>query len=289
MRKIYISFIIILTISILAACSEDNAADEEQEDVVIPVETEEVKEKDLVINKSLYGRTAPTSVTPIILSSPGEIDELKVENGDKVKKDDHLATILTPAGKQSIKATKDGEIANLEVSEGDMASDSDPLAVITDTKKMKVNFSVTSNVRDLMKKDDKVKATIEKETYDATIASIDSMPDDTGLYPIEATIENKDNDLITGMIATINIPEKSVEKALLVPTEAIIEESDAAFIYVIKDNQSIRTEVELIESQSDQTAIEGEVKKGDKVVINGQLTLSDGAEVEIVKEGNDES
>src|SRR5699024_75217 len=113
MRKVFIGLIVIVSVSLLAACSEDKD-EEETEVAVVSVEVEKVKKEDFIIEKSLFGRTAPNSTTPIIPSNPGEVDELKVANGDKVKKDDHLVTIASPAGNERITANKDGEIAGLK-------------------------------------------------------------------------------------------------------------------------------------------------------------------------------
>lgn len=287
MKKASLSIVTILLIGLLAACSnQDKDANKNNEDIIIPVETVEATEGDLVIEKTLYGRTAPMSSTPVIVQVPGEFDVLEVENGDIVEEDDVLAKLKTPAGMQNIKAPKKGEVIQLKAKEGDMVAGEELFAVIADMKEMKVNFTVTSNVQSLLKKEDKHKALINNKKYKLEIISIGKMPDETGLYPIEASVKNKEDAILPGMIATMYIPEKRVKKAIILPTEAIIEENQDVFVYVVKDGQAIKTEISIKESQSDQTAIEGEVSEGDQVVINGQLTLKDGSKVDVVKEGN---
>ncbi|HLQ72654.1 MAG TPA: efflux RND transporter periplasmic adaptor subunit [Bacillota bacterium] len=286
MRKFVLTVLLSACLAVfLVACSDDDeeAADNEEPQEVY-VKTEEVKKEDLKVTKDIYGRLSPKSTTPVMLQGPGELDQLKVKNGDEVKKDDHLATVLTQAGEQKITANKAGTIASLSASEGDMLSESDPLLVITDMDDVIVDVNVTHSVRDLLKVDDKAEATIEGESYDAKITSIDSVPDDTGLFPVKATIKNKDDDLVAGMVAQLSIQEKRLKKALLVPTESIVEESDRAFVYIIKHNVAREVEVDIVESQTDVTAVEGGVEKGDEIVVNGQLTLYDEAKVVIVED-----
>src|SRR5690625_1146951 len=96
MKKLSITVLLRLLLSVvLFACSNDEEADDEKdEDKTIAVETAEVKKKDLIVEKAVYGRIAASSMTPVMPQGPGELDELKVENGDKVKKDDTVAVVL---------------------------------------------------------------------------------------------------------------------------------------------------------------------------------------------------
>ncbi|SEP74370.1 RND family efflux transporter, MFP subunit [Virgibacillus subterraneus] len=285
MRKMLVSITAIALIGVLAACNQNDESDGDKKETVTPVETVEVTTGDLVVEKSLYGRTAPASTTPVTLQNPGELTELEVENGEMVEEDDLIATIQTARGNQNIYASKDGEIANLNAEEGAMVSNSEPLAVIADFDTMKLNFTVAAGTLDLFEKEDTFTASIDDIEYDAEITSIGSMPDDTGLYPVEATIENKDEAVLAGMVAVMKVPEKRVKDTVIVPTAAIVDESGETFIYVIEDEKAIKKEVWIKESQSNETAIEGEVNDGAQVVTNGQLTLTDESKVNVVKEG----
>src|SRR5699024_1970665 len=102
MRKKALKVIAICMIGLLVACSNDNA-DEENNESIIPVETIKAQEDEIVVNKALNGRTAPNRTTPVMVETPGEVEELNVENGDQVEEDDVLATLKTPAGNQEIK------------------------------------------------------------------------------------------------------------------------------------------------------------------------------------------
>src|SRR5690625_3899718 len=115
MRRALFFMFIIINVIILSACNNENEENtsEKSEETVTPVETVEVKQGDLTVEKSIYGTVSPAKQMPVMVQQPGEITTLKVENGDKVKKDDHLATIKTAMGTQSIYASTDGEIAML--------------------------------------------------------------------------------------------------------------------------------------------------------------------------------
>src|SRR5699024_10298370 len=274
MRRKLIQVIALIMLTCLIACSGEDDKQTDDEPTRTPVEVAEVSEGDLVIEKEVYGRTSPSKTTLIMVQNPGEIDEVSVENGDRVEKDDIIAKIKSPAGIQNVRAPEDGEVANLDVKEGDIVSNEEPLAVLIDLEKISIQFTATSDVRSLFSKDDKLTTVIDNESFEATITSIGKLPDDTGLYPIEAEVTNKGNLILPGMTAVLSVPEKRVKKSIILPTEAIIEEHDETYVYIVDKGSVVKTDIKIVETQSDQTAVKGELEKGDIVVVNGQLTLS---------------
>jgi len=287
MKKWLTLISILLMVTLLVACQETEEPEEKVEERVVAVETAFVEEGNLVVDKQIYGRLMPSSITPVMIQMPGEIEKLEVENGDIIEEDEVIATLITPAGKQEIKAPATGEINNLSYKEEDIAVETEPFATIVDTKEFLIQTGVTHQVRSLLEKGETYEAIIHDRAYEVEVTSIASMPDETGLYPIEAVVENNNDELIAGMIASLTIPEQKVENALILPTEAIVEESDGTFIYVVNDNVAVKTEIEVLVFQSELTAIKGEINEGDEVVINGQLTLTDGSQVNVVEEGNE--
>lgn len=275
MRKIVLSLAAIMLIGILAACNQDDEENEEQEEQATAVETTEATKEDLAIEKSIYGRTEPDSTTPVMVQSPGEITQLEVENGDMVEEDDHLATIQTSAGNQTIYAQTAGEITNLTAEENGMVSNEEPLMVIADFDSMTVTMTVAAETLDLVETGDTYPVMIDEQEYEAEITSVSTMPDDTGLYPIEATVENDDEAILSGMVTVMNVPENRVEDSLILPTEAVVSESGETFVYVVEDNQAVQKNVTIQESQSQETAVEGDIQEGDQVVVNGLLNLSE--------------
>lgn len=282
MKKFILGFSFVLIVSLLAACTESNdaAEDEEQEERVVAVETEEAVEKDLVIDKSIYGRTAPNHVAPVAVQTPGEVKEVRVENGEEVDDNDTILKISTAAGNQNVRSTTEGEVINLLVNKGDMVDPEEPVAMVADLDTIKIEFSVTEQLLSLISEDDKVNVFIEDKEYEAAITNVGTLPNETGLYSVIATVDNEKREILPGVVADIRIPEKKVETAILIPTSAIVNEENKDFIFTVKDNVATRQEIKVLETESDVTAVEG-INAGDQVVTTGQLTLTDGAEVNV--------
>ncbi|GAQ16853.1 multidrug transporter MdtA [Oceanobacillus picturae] len=281
MKRWMIGITAVFLIGILAACNQDEDTNQEEEKRVIPVETQEAKNDNLVIERSLYGRAAASSTSPIMLQAAGELDSLEVENGEMVEEDDLIATISTPAGNQNIRASRDGEVTQLRAAEGDMVSAEEPFAVIADLDELKLNFTVTSDVIGLLKTGDTYQVEAADEEYEAEISSVDSMPGENGLYPVQATLSNEEKDLLPGVIASMKIPEETINDAIIVPTEAVNEENEESFIFLVKDNKAERVVVTVLETQSENTAIEGDVSEGDQVIVSGHIGLTDGDQVSV--------
>ncbi|MFB4475626.1 efflux RND transporter periplasmic adaptor subunit, partial [Oceanobacillus caeni] len=153
-------------------------------------------------------------------------------------------------------------------------------AMVADLDTIKIEFSVTKQLLSLISEDDKVNVFIEDKEYEAAITNVGTLPNETGLYSVIATVDNEKREILPGVVADIRIPEKKVETAILIPTSAIVNEENKDFIFTVKDNVATRQEIKVLETESDVTAVEG-INAGDQVVTTGQLTLTDGAEVNV--------
>nr|WP_237458424.1 efflux RND transporter periplasmic adaptor subunit [Pontibacillus yanchengensis] len=186
----------------------------------------------------------------------------------------------------AIKANATGEIVSLNARVGDMVSNTQPMATIVNLNPITVEATVSASELSLFEKGTEVPVTISSLNADmkAKTTYISPVTNDTGLYPVEATITNSDETIKPGMMVTFKLPEITVEDSLLVPTASVIEEKDEAFVYVIKEERAIKTPVTIVRAQSNITAVKGDLTKGNQVVVKGQLTLTDDNKVRIMKE-----
>lgn len=284
-RKLILVSLISILLLLLASCN-DTEKETTTEERAVPVEITEAVLEDFVVEKNTTGRIEPKDLTPIMVQMPGELSELNVKNGDKVEKDELIAKVTTQRGILDVKAPEAGEIVELSAKENDFVSDSEPLALVLNTDELTITFEVTNHLRKLFDRDKTYKVKIDNREYEMVIDTIGKIPGETGLYPVEGTVKNEKDQVLPGMIGVLSLPEKRHEKVLVLPTEAIVEESEGSFVYRIKKDQAEKVEVTVIEAQSNVTAIEGDIAEDDQIVINGQLTLTDGSKVVIAKEEN---
>src|SRR5699024_238745 len=135
--------------------------------------------------------------------------------------------------------------------------------VVTKTDKLKATFSLTGDNQKLFDKDDEANVYIDDEKYEGKVISIDSLPNDVGQYDLKVEFDNED-DVLAGSSAELEIKETREKDTLIVPTDAIVSETDEDFVYIADDDKAKKVDVDIIETQTDQTAVEGDLEKDDE-------------------------
>ncbi|GAA0289784.1 multidrug efflux pump subunit AcrA (membrane-fusion protein) [Gracilibacillus halotolerans] len=284
-KLIFLLAIVMLT---LVACTENDTEDtSEQEEREVPVEVEEVTKGNLDMQRTFYGRTTPNETTPVIPQVAGEVDELNVENGEEVEKDDDIATIKSVQGNIKVEAPASGYIIELNASEESLVSNQEPMAVIVDLNTLTVQLQVPDVQLDLFEEDKEVTLKLEsaaEETYKATIEHVSKTANEAGLFPVELSFDNETTHYRAGVVATVTMEETVVEDSLLIPTAALVEENNETFVYTVSENTAKKVPVTVQATQSELTAITGELNEGDPVITSGQFTLNDGTKIKTVGE-----
>ena len=124
---------------------------------------------------------------------------------------------------------------------------------------------------------------------------VDSMPDtdfaamiarisptiDTrnGTFRATAFISNSEGHLVPGMFARFTIAYEKHEDALLIPTDAVVEEDEEMTVYVVADGQVARRIIETGISSGDQVEILSGLEDNDQIVVVGHSGLRDGSKV----------
>ncbi|HHW36312.1 MAG TPA: efflux RND transporter periplasmic adaptor subunit [Bacillales bacterium] len=186
-----------------------------------------------------------------------------------------------------IEATQSGEVVEVNAEVGDTVGLQTPLFKIVGLNPILIESTISAGQLALFKEGQKVNVVIPvlHKEVSGVVSYISPIANASGLYVVEAKIENKDKAIKPGMIGEFVLGQTIVEKALIIPTEAIVEQGGSTKIFIIKDGRAVEKVIEIIESQTDFTAIIGDVSDGDQVVIKGQNTLMDGNLVNVIEEG----
>lgn len=179
----------------------------------------------------------------------------------------------------------DGQIVNVNAEAGGYVSPSAPLFSVVTLDPITLSANVSAQQMLLFQEQAEAEIYIPDlaMTVAAAITYLSPVTNETGFYTIEARADNADQAIKPGMLAKFRLKQQLAKDQLLVPTQAIVEKSGGSFVYVVQDSRAVLTAVEVVESQSDLTAVTGELKAQDVVVTRGQLTLSDGSLVKLVE------
>ena len=100
-------------------------------------------------------------------------------------------------------------------------------------------------------------------------------------FPVKVLLSNQDLTLKPGMSARVSFVRR-VDDGLLVPKDAIIEEDDEHFVFLVTDGQAERRSVELGTAVGDRWHVRAGVSAEDDVVVAGNEDLNAGDAVLLV-------
>lgn len=116
------------------------------------------------------------------------------------------------------------------------------------------------------------------------VASTDNAIDAaTGTIKVKALFANKDNALFPNQFVNVRLQLDTLKNALVVPTAAVQRGAPGTFVYVAADGQVALRKVQVLATDGDAAAVQGELKPGDQVVTDGADRLRDGGKAEVIK------
>lgn len=193
------------------------------------------------------------------------------------------ATLQEQINKTNIKAPFSGYITMKFTEIGAFAAPGVPLVQLTDLASLKFTINVSENDLkhfELGKSFDVVADIYPDEVLSGKITLIGSKANMGGSYPIQFTLKNlTKNKIKSGMFGKVILKNDNAQKGILIPSSAIIGNTNQAQVYVIKDGKAILQNISITQKIKSKTIVSDGLKVGDVIVINGLINLFDGANV----------
>jgi len=200
-----------------------------------------------------------------------------------------LSTLQRMARNTSVVAPISGTINNLKLEVGSYLAPGSMIAEIVDISRLKMTVKLSDAEILKVKKGNKVNVKADLFTdapFSAIVNALSVKADGAKKYDVELLIENSDKNAIkAGMTGSASFESGEAKKAILLPKNALLGGVKNPSVYVVnpKDKSAHLTPVVLGLSVEDKVEIVRGVKDNDLVVISGQLNLSEGNKVEIIK------
>ncbi len=182
---------------------------------------------------------------------------------------------------------------NIEV--GSLVSSATTAFELADPSEIKAVFGIPDTQLKTIKLGDRLSITTQSlpdQTFSGTVMSISPAADNTTrLFPIELGLDNADNALKIGMIASLvlQVGEEAAQ-ASTIPIDALVREdgkagSYAVFVVETNDGASVARErsVTIGEVHGNRIAVLSGLEAGDAVVVVGTNTVRDGQSVQVVR------
>ncbi|HLI14099.1 MAG TPA: efflux RND transporter periplasmic adaptor subunit [Alphaproteobacteria bacterium] len=176
------------------------------------------------------------------------------------------------------------------------ASQATPLVTITQLRPIFVSFTVPQDALDEIRLN-QAKAPLAVLAYDSgdktllsqgKLSLIDNAIDpSTGTIHLKATFENKDERLWPGEFVSARLVLSVRRNAVTVPAQTVMQGADGPYVYTIKPDDTVeRRAVQVAATQDGLAVIAKGLAAGERVVVDGQYRLTNGAKVKIVSEAS---
>lgn len=103
----------------------------------------------------------------------------------------------------------------------------------------------------------------------------------TGTNEAQAEVPNADGLLKPGQFVRVRLQGATRPAAVKVPTRAVLEGPQGKFVYVVQDNKAQARPVQVGEQLGDQWLVNGGLKQGDTVIVDGVMRIGPGAPVQV--------
>jgi membrane fusion protein (multidrug efflux system) len=181
-----------------------------------------------------------------------------------------------------LRAPFDGIIGLRQVSEGSYASPSTVIAKLTKLSPLKIEFSVNERYASDVNKGVRLNFTVDgsNETYNASVYATEAQVDaETFSLKARALYPNLRHELSPGRFVRIQLKQKEIRNAIVIPTESIVPEMGVDKVFLYKSGKSQPVEVQKGLRTDANVQILSGLNIGDTLIISGTLQLRTGLSV----------
>ena len=247
---------------------------------------EAVKQRQSTIqsaNRTLEDAKAPENVdTATALTANDDLEEKQLAV-------DKLQKVMDVNGK--ITAPSDGLITKVNVTTGETTTEDTAIRISDQSAGYKFTATLDKASAKYLSKDDKVTLDLGNGTTveGLTVQSIDVSAEDKNSYELTVSIPAKVKKL--GSIATLKVEKASKKYDTCVPLGALHSDGGKYYVYVINEKDTIlgtetavdKVQVDILDKNNEQAAIEGSFSWGQKFVLTSSKTLRNGDRVRLVE------
>jgi multidrug efflux pump subunit AcrA (membrane-fusion protein) len=223
----------------------------------------------------------------------GTLTSLLVSVGEEVEKDQIIGTVdPSRAGmvfKESIiKAPASGTVLALPFVQGAMVTAQAPIARLGMLEELEVVMSIAERNIGSVEIGTKARLSFKAfpgKIFTGTVTRLSPVLNPaTRTLEIGITVDDPEKQVKSGMFPAVELLTEHLEDVLVVPRSSLLYAGAQSYVYVVDSNNvAHRRNVELGMQVSDAVQIVSGLEIGDRLVIQGQSLLNDGAVVRIVQ------
>lgn len=183
-----------------------------------------------------------------------------------------------------VKAPFTGVVAQRFVDIGEMVSQQTPVFTLIQDDPLLVRINLPENVVSRVSPDQQVDIFVAAtgKTYKGAVKSVAPQADSqTKAFAAEIKLAGVSQEVKPGMVAELRITTKQVDNALVVPTDALLDEDSGAGIFVVENGIARHRKVTTGLVGHGYTQVVSGLQQGELVVVKGNHLLVDGMKVRV--------
>jgi membrane fusion protein (multidrug efflux system) len=184
--------------------------------------------------------------------------------------------IRTSIGKTEIRAPFSGKLGLKNISPGAYVTPASVIAVVNQTDQLKLDFTVPEKYTGQIKIGQIVSFSYEgsDKRYNAkVIATESSVAENTRSLMVRSIVQNKDQGLLPGAFAKVQLSFDPDPNAILIPTQAVIPQARGKKVILFNGGVAKFVDVTTGSRDSSRVQVLSGVKAGDTVVVTGLLSV----------------
>lgn len=234
------------------------------------------------LTKLDYDRIAALARKKVVAAA--KLDEIEAQLKDVTAR---LSEAKLALSRTKITAPIDGRVNEIKAKLGNFIDVGNLVAQILQFDKVKVTVGVPESdvaaIFDLEEAEVIIEA-LEKRRVKGKKIFLSRQPRTLArLYDLELMVSNPDGRILPGMFARVELVKRVFNQALAIPLYAVITQGDERFVFIEKDGQARRRNVELGMLVGWEVQVSSGLEAGERVIVVGHRFLDNGQLVDVIQ------
>ncbi|MEX2617014.1 MAG: efflux RND transporter periplasmic adaptor subunit [Alphaproteobacteria bacterium] len=253
------------------------------------IERADLKEAESALDKARMELDRITVLRQKNVATKATVDELA---SNLVAAEAAEARARRKLADRTIRAPFSGQTGISRYDKGARVTDTTVITTLDDLSSVEIEFSVAEYLFAKTRLGQKVEASAAAypdREFSGVVTQIDSRVDPVSRsFKVRAEVPNPDGALPRGMFMYLRMT-LAANEVLVIPEEAIVAETGAAFVFVVEDNKVTRRNIDVGRREFGIAEVTDGLAPGSVVVTRGTGKLRDGATVRVVTPGSEKN
>ncbi|MET1754974.1 efflux RND transporter periplasmic adaptor subunit [Novosphingobium sp. RD2P27] len=225
------------------------------------------------------------------IEDTGALSASQIEAGETALASARVALeqAQTDLADRTVRAPFSGHVGLTEIDTGDRVSDATPITQLDQRGKLFVDFPAPEEVFSALRPGQVVQVTPFSDpsrTINARVVATDTrVSQDRRDFIVRTAISNSDDLLRPGMSFRV-LFARNGEARPAVPEQAIVWGGEGSHLFIVREGKAVRVPVTITSRREGLVFVDGAIRRGDRVVVEGVQKMRDGQEVRLVSGGS---